>query len=197
MTWNYTTKKGDPLPPDQGSAPVGNYLSDKIPAHMSSRPSYNVMMPASGDIIDYCCKLHPNMRGKIKDDPPTGALMTHLQNPRGWHMLQEAISVSILIRPPTGGGLCPGCAAAGAAKPSCSSRGRAPAAILRRRCRRTRGHHVGQLRRGGSFRSSLPAAKSSSRLNVGRRMIIWFRSCRKPAACASKGGKRWRNTKLL
>jgi len=66
VTWNYTTKKGDPLPPDQGSAPVGNYLSDKIPAHMSSRPSYNVMMPASGDIIDYCCKLHPKMRGKIK-----------------------------------------------------------------------------------------------------------------------------------
>jgi hypothetical protein len=76
VTWNNTTdeehwpwpvdEKGDPLPPDQVSPQFGNYLSNKIPAHMSSRPGYNVMMPASGDIIDYCCKLHPQMRGKIK-----------------------------------------------------------------------------------------------------------------------------------
>jgi hypothetical protein len=77
VTWNNTTMQdhwpwpvdyyGNPLPDDKVSTQFGNYLSDKIPAGMSSRPSYNVpIVPFSGTTINYCCKLQPKMLGQIK-----------------------------------------------------------------------------------------------------------------------------------
>jgi hypothetical protein len=75
VTWNNTTGEAHwPWPTDQNYAPLpdsqvstknGNYLSDRIPAGMSSRPSYDVKMPTSGSTIYYCCKLHPQERGRI------------------------------------------------------------------------------------------------------------------------------------
>jgi plastocyanin len=82
VTWNNTTNdahwpwpadhNGNPLPDAQVSTANGNYLSDRIPAHKSSRPSYDVQLPPSpsatvppqGTLL-YCCKLHPQERGTI------------------------------------------------------------------------------------------------------------------------------------
>jgi hypothetical protein len=55
---------GNPLPDNQVSIANGNYLSDKISAGMSWRPSYNVLnVPFSGMTINYRCKLHPKILG--------------------------------------------------------------------------------------------------------------------------------------
>jgi plastocyanin len=53
---------GNRLPDNQ--VPPGLALSDAIPANTPSN-SYDVTMPATGNTIDYCCKLHPKMRGQI------------------------------------------------------------------------------------------------------------------------------------
>jgi hypothetical protein len=82
VTWNNTTSQahwpwpadqnGNPLPDAQVSTANGNYLSDKIAAHSSSRPSYDVQLPPSSSAtvpaqatLFYCCKLHPHERGAI------------------------------------------------------------------------------------------------------------------------------------
>jgi len=72
VVWSNTTNhehwpwpldaNGNPLPDNQ--VPPGLKLSDPIPANTSSN-NYDVTMPASGNTIDYCCKLHPQMRGQI------------------------------------------------------------------------------------------------------------------------------------
>jgi hypothetical protein len=74
VVWSNTTDRphwpwpvdanGNPLPDNQVSPALGNYLSASIPANTSSN-SYDVTMPAVGTTIDYCCKLHPKMRGQI------------------------------------------------------------------------------------------------------------------------------------
>lgn len=79
VTWNNTTGEdhwpwpvdgsGNPLPDSQVSTANGNFLSNRIPAGMSSSPSYNVTMPAAGNTINYCCKLHPQMLGQIVVTP--------------------------------------------------------------------------------------------------------------------------------
>jgi hypothetical protein len=79
VTWNNTTDQPHwpwptdqnfkPLPDSQVSVQAGNYLSDQIPPNRSSRPSYDVNMPATGNTIYYCCKLNPQMRGTITVTP--------------------------------------------------------------------------------------------------------------------------------
>jgi hypothetical protein len=50
-------------------ANAGNYLSDEMPAGTGSRPVW-VAVPSTitGNTIFYCCKLHPEERGKIVID---------------------------------------------------------------------------------------------------------------------------------
>jgi plastocyanin len=72
VVWSNTTNEthwpwpvdanGNPLPDNQ--VPPGLKLSDPIPANTPSN-NYDVTMPPTGNTIDYCCKLHPKMRGKI------------------------------------------------------------------------------------------------------------------------------------
>ena len=79
ITWNNTTDQPHwpwptdanfvPLPDAQVSVQAGNYLSDSIPPGMSSSPSYDVNMPATGSTIYYCCKNNPQMRGTINVTP--------------------------------------------------------------------------------------------------------------------------------
>jgi hypothetical protein len=79
VTWNNTTDQShwpwptdssfNPLPDAQVSVQLGNYLSDSIPPGRSSRPSYDVNMPATGSTIYYCCKHHPQMHGTITVTP--------------------------------------------------------------------------------------------------------------------------------
>jgi hypothetical protein len=81
VTWNNTTdvthqpwptdQVYNPLPDSEVTRGSANYLSDPIPPHQSSRPSYNVQgsdlsPPPSSWTIYYCCKLHPNERGTIE-----------------------------------------------------------------------------------------------------------------------------------
>jgi hypothetical protein len=90
VTWNNTTNQehwlwpvdanGNPLPDNQISTQFGNYLSDKIPG-MSSTRYYDGMMPASGSTINYCCKLHPKMRGQINVNPIPPPLQTWRSHP--------------------------------------------------------------------------------------------------------------------
>jgi len=75
VTWNNTDKNPHwpwptdanfhPLPDAQVPRGSANYLSDKISGGSSSRPSYVVVMPASGNTIYYCDKLNPNVHGTI------------------------------------------------------------------------------------------------------------------------------------
>jgi hypothetical protein len=79
VSWNNTTDKPcqpwptdsnyKPLPTEQVSTTIGNYLSDEIPAGMSSSPLYDVVMPTwiqpPGNVIYYCCRKNPNVRGTI------------------------------------------------------------------------------------------------------------------------------------
>jgi hypothetical protein len=84
VSWsNRTDDVHEPWPTDQNYTPltdaqVGesgsqNYLSDEINPRRSSRPSWYVRKlkapPAptigDGNTIYYCCKLHPQERGKI------------------------------------------------------------------------------------------------------------------------------------
>jgi len=76
VTWSNTTNDThQPWPtdasynllPDSQVLPRGsaNYLSDPIPAHESSRPSYDVVQPSGKPntwTIYYCCKLHPTVK---------------------------------------------------------------------------------------------------------------------------------------
>lgn len=109
------------------------------------------------------------------------ALMAASAPVRGSFLLQEAIPVSsILIRPSSGRRPVP------QAAPQLEQLSRLVTAGASARCNSA---PVCRVRRGGSFRFSLPLAKSSSRL-TGRRVIKWFTFCRQhAAACASKGGK--------
>lgn len=83
VSWNNTTDQTcqpwptdanyKPLPDDQVSEANGNYLSDPIPAGMSSRPRYNVAMPnwltpSDGNVIYYCLK-GTNICGTIVVSP--------------------------------------------------------------------------------------------------------------------------------
>jgi len=43
-----------PPPPPPQQAPPNLYLSDMIPANLSSTPAYDVVMPATGNTIYYC-----------------------------------------------------------------------------------------------------------------------------------------------
>jgi hypothetical protein len=43
-----------PAPPPFPLPSPALYLSDMIPANLSSSPAYNVVMPASGSIVHYC-----------------------------------------------------------------------------------------------------------------------------------------------
>lgn len=59
-----------PLAPGKVSEANGNYLSEEIPARMSSQPLYDVAMPtwltpSDGNVIYYCCLKNPNVRGQI------------------------------------------------------------------------------------------------------------------------------------
>jgi hypothetical protein len=75
VTWNNTTNEPhwpwptdanfNPLPDSQVPRGSPNYLSDKILPGGSSRPSYVMVAPATGNTIFYCCKLHPTMHGTI------------------------------------------------------------------------------------------------------------------------------------
>ena len=75
VTWNNTTNDAHwpwpadasyaKLPDDKVSQQAGNYLSNQIQPGLSSRPSYDVVMPAAGTTIYYCCKLHPEEHGMI------------------------------------------------------------------------------------------------------------------------------------
>ena len=84
VSWNNTTDRPcqpwptdaeyNPLPDNQVSTTIGNYLSDSIPAGMSSRPLYDVVMPtwltpSDGNVIYYCLK-NTNVRGTIVVSPP-------------------------------------------------------------------------------------------------------------------------------
>jgi hypothetical protein len=77
VSWNNTTGAvHQPWPTDSNHVPlpaatVGahgapNYLSDPIPIHQSSTPSWSATSsPVTNKTIFYCCKLHPQERGKI------------------------------------------------------------------------------------------------------------------------------------
>ena len=77
VSWNNTTgDRHQPWPTDSNfvkltDAQVGthgepNYLSDEIPAHQSSTPSWTaVASPITAKTIFYCCKLHAQEHGKI------------------------------------------------------------------------------------------------------------------------------------
>jgi hypothetical protein len=77
VSWNNTTGAvHQPWPTDSNhvvlpAATVGahgdpNYLSDPIPIHQSSTPSWSATpSPVTNKTIFYCCKLHPQERGKI------------------------------------------------------------------------------------------------------------------------------------
>src|SRR4051794_4042741 len=75
VSWNNTTQEPhwpwpananfQPLPDSQVPRGSENYLSDEISPGGSSRPTYSVVIPASGSIIYYCCKLHPSEHGTI------------------------------------------------------------------------------------------------------------------------------------
>ena len=79
VTWNNATddahqpwpvdNEGNPLPEDKIQPPRGQansiYLSDEIPPHHASRPTYLCVAPAVGNQIFYCCRLHPHERGVI------------------------------------------------------------------------------------------------------------------------------------
>lgn len=84
VSWNNTTDKScQPwptdsnyklLPDNQVSQQNNNYLSDPIPAGLSSRPSYDVVMPtwltpSDGNVIYYCLKEYPKVRGTIVVSP--------------------------------------------------------------------------------------------------------------------------------
>jgi hypothetical protein len=79
VTWNNTTNEAHwpwpadanfgPLPDSQVPRSSPNYLSDQIPPGKSSRPSYDVVVPQSGNTIHYCCKLHPGEHGTITVSP--------------------------------------------------------------------------------------------------------------------------------
>jgi hypothetical protein len=47
-------KTPPPAPPPFPLPSPDLYLSDMIPANLSSSPAYNVVMPASGSIVHYC-----------------------------------------------------------------------------------------------------------------------------------------------
>ncbi len=74
VSWNNTTDKPcQPWPTDWKYQPLPGAqqgLSDQIPAGMSSSPLYDVVMPASGNIIYYCLKEYPQVRGTIVVSPP-------------------------------------------------------------------------------------------------------------------------------
>ena len=78
VSWsNRTDDVHEPWPTDSNYVPyteaqVGppgspNYLSDEINPNRSSRPSWVVTQKAidGGTTVYYCCKLHPEMRGKV------------------------------------------------------------------------------------------------------------------------------------
>ena len=77
VSWNNTTRdRHRPWPAGSDFAPVlpessvprqsKYYLSDPIPPDDSSRPSWVVSPPASGNTIFYCCLLHPEEHGQIQ-----------------------------------------------------------------------------------------------------------------------------------
>jgi hypothetical protein len=77
ISWNNTTDKPcQPWPTDWKYQPVpgAQGLSDQIPAGKSSRPLYDVPLPASGNIIYYYLKEYPNVRGTIVVSPMPTAL---------------------------------------------------------------------------------------------------------------------------
>lgn len=84
VSWNNTTdQRCQPWPTDSGynllpdnqvSTATGNSLSNQVPAGMSSWPSYDVAMPtwltpSNGNVIYYCLKEYPNVRGTIVVSP--------------------------------------------------------------------------------------------------------------------------------
>jgi hypothetical protein len=78
VTWGNATQETHQPWPTQGNTPNGapladndpeakkRYLSDPIPPEGSSSPQYVVIAPASGSVINYCCKNHPTERGQIE-----------------------------------------------------------------------------------------------------------------------------------
>jgi hypothetical protein len=77
VSWNNTTGQvHQPWPTDSnnvmlpastvGSHGGPNYLSDPIPIHQSSTPTWSAKAsPVTNKTIFYCCKIHPQERGKI------------------------------------------------------------------------------------------------------------------------------------
>ena len=79
VSWNNTTDKiHRPWPTREDFTPLPNedvlprgstfYLSDHIQPEKSSRPNWTVAKNpkvGGGKTMFYCCKLHPNERGKI------------------------------------------------------------------------------------------------------------------------------------
>jgi plastocyanin len=71
ITWNNTTNRThhpwptdsnyNPLPASQVSVALANYLSDSIPGHESSRPSYDA---AQLGTIYYCCLTHKSVKSE-------------------------------------------------------------------------------------------------------------------------------------
>lgn len=77
VSWNNTTDNPcQPWPTDSNYQPLlgSQGLSNQIPAGMSSRPLYDVVVPASGNVIYYCLKEYPNVRGTIVVSPMPAAL---------------------------------------------------------------------------------------------------------------------------
>src|SRR4051812_15986265 len=77
VSWNNKTGQvHQPWPTDSnnvmlpattvGSSGDPNYLSDPIPIHRSSTPRWTAApSPVTNNTIFYCCKIHPQERGKI------------------------------------------------------------------------------------------------------------------------------------
>ena len=73
VSWNNTTREEhQPWPAGsdfqaltEDKVPPAFYLSNKIPPDDSSRPSWVVSSPLSGNTLFYCCRLHEGEHGQI------------------------------------------------------------------------------------------------------------------------------------